>query len=203
MDTQEARIIEGRVEAVLVGERGPTSVVQSKIQLHVGHGVKGDRHAGGRLADVREKALLAHGLFKGMPVANVRELTVLSVEEQADVATKLGLPRVIPHGTLGENLVLSGVPRLSSLPAGTLLFFRKGKDTIRTAVVVVWGENVPCTVSGQSLQEVFPDVPDVQNRFVKAAMHGRGLVGFVYSAGFICEGDIVIARVPPQRIYAS
>jgi hypothetical protein len=37
--------------------------------------------------------------------------------------------------------------------------------------------------------------------FVCEAAGRRGLVGFVYSGGFVKEGDIVTAVVPQQKLY--
>jgi hypothetical protein len=38
--------------------------------------------------------------------------------------------------------------------------------------------------------------------FVKAAMHKRGVVGWVEAEGAISVGDAVTIWIPPQRIYA-
>lgn len=201
--TEEAFELTGRVEAVLVASTHGTHVSTraEKIQLIPRHGVKGDHHAGARLADVREKELLAFGLPKGIEIANHREATVVSVEELTLAAEAMKLTGPIPYGCLGENLVLSGIPRLTELPTGTLLFFRKDDRTIRTAVLAVWGENQPCKSPGEAIQASYPHLPGVGSLFPKAAHGRRGLVASVYCAGTIHQGDAVVVKVPRQRLY--
>jgi hypothetical protein len=194
--------LEGKVEAVLVASTfgSQVSTPVKKIQVIRNHGVRGDNHAGTRLADVREKELLEFGLPKGIEIANHREFSLVSIEELSSIASAMELPGPIPHGCLGENLVLSGIPRLTELPSGTIFFFRKDEKHLRTAILVVWGENTPCIVPGEAIERHF-SIPKLAARFPKAAMGVRGVVGSIYCSGHIHEGDIVIAKVPPQRIY--
>ncbi len=172
-----------------------------KIQVICGHGVKGDLHAGPRLSDVRERALNRFGVPRGIQIANVREVSIVAQEELASIGMAMSLPGPIPLGSLGENLVVSGIPDFTALPTGTLLFFQKPDGMKRTAVLAVWGENVPCTTPGEAIQSQFPNQPDLASLFRKAADHRRGVVGFVYSTGYIYEGDEVAVYVPSQRIY--
>lgn len=199
---QEAFDLVGRVEAVLAATTfgDHVSVAARKIQAIRGHGVRGDSHAGMRLADVREQELLEFGLPKGIEIANHREFSAVSAEELGEIAAAMGVPTV-PHGCLGENLVLSGIPRLTALPTGTLLFFRKNARQIRTAVLVVWKENAPCLAPGEAIQARHPDLPKLAARFPKAATGRRGVVGSVYCSGAIHAGDEVVVKVPAQKIY--
>jgi hypothetical protein len=200
---KEAFDLVGRVEAALVATTfgDHVTVPVEKMQVVRGHGVRGDGHAGPRLADVREQELLEFGLPKGIEVANFREFSAVSTEELTEIAAAMGVPTV-PYGCLGENLVLSGIPRLTALPTGTLLFFRKNASQIRTAVLVVWKENTPCLIPGAAIQKRYPDVPKVASRFPKASMGRRGIVGSVYCSGIIHAGDEVVVKVPSQKIYS-
>jgi MOSC domain-containing protein len=203
--TKEAFELTGRVEAVLAAMT-PGSIVSmnmKKIGLVRGHGVKGDSHAGVRLADVRERPLLSFGLPKGIEIANHREFSAVSLEELAEIGALMGLPSPVPHGCLGENLVLSGIPRLTELPSGTLLFFRKNEAQIRTAVLAVWGENTPCQLPGEAIQERFPGIPGLAALFPKSAIGKRGVVGSVYCSGTVHVGDEVVVKVPRQRLYGA
>jgi hypothetical protein len=195
--------LKGRVEAVLVaanfGSIFSTSIL--KIQLIRGYGIRGDNHAGVRLADVREREFLSFGLSKGVEIANYREFSAVSIEELAKVAQAMNLPNPIPHGCLGENLVLSGIPKLTELPIGTILFFRKDEKQVRTAVLVVWSENTPCQGPGEAIQEKFPEIPGLARLFPKSAIGKRGIVGSIYASGNIHAGDTVVAKIPRQRIY--
>ncbi|MDP3784784.1 MAG: MOSC domain-containing protein [bacterium] len=200
--TKKAFELKGKVEAVLVA-RKPGSMVSTsvkKIQVVMGFGVKGDNHAGTRLLDGREEEMLSFGFLKGMEVANHREFSAVSSEEHHLIIEALGLPSGYPSGLYGENLFLSGIPELTRLPSGSMLFFQKGDEYKRTAVLVVWGENTPCTGPGKAIAE-HTNHPEVVSKFPKAAMGKRGIVGSVYSSGFIYEGDDVIVKVREQRIY--
>ncbi len=200
---KEAFELRGRIEAVLAASDPDTgvSVRCAKVALLRGHGVQGDRHAGPRLADVREDDLLAFGLPKGMEIANHRQVSLVSTEELSDIAQAMGLPGPVPHGCLGENLVLSGIPNLTRLPSGTLIFFRKNEKQPRTAAIAVWKENGPCLAPGEAIQIAYPTVSKLAPKFPKAAMGRRGLVGSVYVSGFVEEGDEVIVKIPKQRTY--
>ncbi len=202
--TRSAFELKGRVEVVLVAANFGSILSTSvpKIQLIRGRGVRGDNHAGVRLADVREREFLSFGFSKGVEIANHREFSAVSVEELAEVAQAMNLlPKSIPYGCLGENLVLSGIPKLTELPTGTMLFFRKDEKQIRTAVLVVWSENTPCQGPGEAIQEKFPEIPELARLFPKSAIGKRGIVGSIYASGNIHAGDTVVAKVPHQRIY--
>lgn len=193
----------GRVEAALIASTSGdhVSVPAKKIQVIRGHGVRGDGHAGVRLADVRERELLAFGFPKGIEIANHREFSAVSAEELGEIAEAMGVPSV-PYGCLGENLVLSGIPRLTALPVGTLLLFRKPGGQPRTAALAVWRENMPCLAPGEAIWARHPHVPRTAAAlFPKAASGRRGVVGSVYCSGVIHAGDEVVAMIPSQHIY--
>ena len=200
---KDAFILTGKVEAVLVAHvfGDHVSRPQKKISVVRGTGVRGDSHAGARLVDAREHALLDFGFAKGAEIANVREFSMVSVEELAEIAANMGLPNTVPFGCLGENVVVSGIPHLTQLPPGTLVCFRKNADQRRTAVLAVWGENKPCLAPGEAIQRHYAQIPKLAGKFPKAAMGKRGVVGLVYSSGTIHTGDEVVAHVPAQQLY--
>lgn len=203
MTISPAQEVLGRVESVRLGMT-PGSIVtteQEKVSVILNHGFKGDSHAGARLADVREKDILSFGLPKGLEISNFREFSAVSQHELAQIAHNMGLPS-IPFGCLGENLVLSGIPNLTLLPPGTLMFFRKNVKVLRTAVLLVAGENTPCIVPGQAIRAAYPEASDkLAGTFVKAAIGLRGIVGKVYASGRISQGDEVVVKIPEQRIW--
>ncbi len=140
------------------------------LQLVLG-GLAGDRHFGlTRPAGVREPQ---HP--RGALIANARQLSLVSAEELAEIAAALRVP-ALEWSKLGANLVLSGLPRLSQLAPSSRLVFPSG------ACVVIDSENAPCSKPARELQ---------QPGFVKAAMHRRGLVGWVERAGLARVGDEV------------
>ncbi|HLX58191.1 MAG TPA: MOSC domain-containing protein [Ktedonobacteraceae bacterium] len=154
-------------------------------------GLVGDQHAGlTRRSDVR----VPH-YPRGTIIRNTRQVSILSEEELAEVAAKLDLPRVLP-AWLGANLALRGIPNLTMLPPSTRIFFPED------AVLVVDAENMPCVGPGKVIQQHNPDVPKLAQNFPKAAMHKRGLVGWVERPGYINEGDSVRVMLPPRVMYS-
>ena len=146
-------------------------------------GVVGDRHEGlTRFAGPREP-----WYPRGTPMRNERQLSIVSVEELAEIAATLNLPCVDPSW-IGANLCFSGIPQLTQLPPRTLLLFPSG------ATIRIDGDNAPCRKSGAALMRHIEGRPDLQFTFVKAARNKRGLVGWVEREGTIRAGDKVNVR---------
>jgi MOSC domain-containing protein YiiM len=134
-------------------------------------GIEGDRHFGLTVpAGVRE----THQP-RGAELKNARQLSLVSVEELAEIARTLGVQQV-EWQRLGANLCLEGRAALSKLSPSSRLVFPSG------ATVVVDSENAPCGKPARELQ---------QPHFVKAALGRRGLVGWVERAGVVRVGDLV------------
>jgi hypothetical protein len=151
----------------------------STLQLVWG-GLEGDRHFGLTMkAGVRQKHHPA-----GAELRNSRQLSILSEEELAQIAAELELPR-LGFQWLGGNLCLSGCEALTQLPPSTRLLFPSG------ACLVVDSENLPCKGPGRIVQSHFAEPPDLAARFVKAALHLRGVVAWVERPGAIEEGNVV------------
>lgn len=140
-------------------------------------GLEGDRHAGLTMrAGPRQKHLP-----KGAEVRNSRQLSIVSVEELAEIAATLGIARV-RASTLGANLLISGAPQLTQIAPGTRLIFPSG------AVLVIDGDNEPCVKSGKSVA-LAAQRPEIASRFVKAAWNKRGVVAWVERPGVLKLGD--------------
>jgi hypothetical protein len=164
------------------------------------YGISGDKHGGQqRQLDAREVELRAWGLPKGIEIANRRQFSAVSAEELWLIAAELKCPN-IPYGSLGENLVIRGIPHFSGLPRGTKLFFESPREK-RSAVLEICAPNGPCQYPGQVLQRHFPDIPRLEQLFPTVAQGKRGVVGIVYASGTIKFGDAVVAKIPPQRLY--
>lgn len=194
------KLATGRVEATMVTPPGGTvSLSQTLIKLNVLGGIVGDKHQAGRVVDAREDILRQElGIPKGTPIANVRQVSAICADDLARTSAVMATPTPIPYGLLAENLVLSGIPNLTQVPAGALLTFTPSNladyPAATRAVVAVWGENRPCRAIQDNIEAYFgaegesyqPSVP-----FAKAAEHRRGIVGFVYMAGIIEAFDRV------------
>lgn len=191
-----------KVEACLIA-RDPDSIMSTeveKIEVYVGSGVFGDRHAKPRrLVDAREPEFVKSWLGKGGEIANLRQFSAVSIEEMASVAKAMGIPG-IPRGCLGENLIVSGIPKFTQLPFGTRLLFEKPDGEKRKAMLLVCEENMPCRVAGEAIQKKL-QVDGLASSFPKAAIGKRGVVGIVSASGKIHVGDKVTVIVPRQRIY--
>jgi hypothetical protein len=153
-------------------------------------GIPGDLHGG----LLRPSGAREPWYPRGTEMKNERQLSILSAEENAEVATAMGLAELKPEW-IGGNLLLSGVPSLSLLPPRSILFFPSG------AAIRIDGDNGPCRQSGRAIAAQFPDRPELEFAFVKAAKYKRGLVGWVEREGEIRPGDVVKIRVWEQALY--
>lgn len=189
-DEVPALTLSGRVEGVFVVEgEAVESTPRSELQLTYA-GIVGDRHEG----LVRPSGAREPWYPRGTRMRNERQISILSVEELAEVADALNLPR-LPAEWIGANIAIAGVPHFSRLPPRTMLMFPSG------ATVRIDGDNGPCRKSGSSIVRHHPERKDVEFAFVKAAMNKRGLVGWVEREGVIRPGDEVKVRTWRQLAY--
>ena len=148
----------------------------------------GDFHAGlTRKSDVRTLKQYP----RNTDIRNVRQVTLVSEEELAEIATAMGIPEAKPEW-LGANLVTSGIPDLTLLTPSSRLQFPSG------ATLVVDMENHPCR---QVADVILEHHPDVAVGFVKGAWNKRGLTAWVEGEGVVNSGDAITVWVPQQRIY--
>jgi hypothetical protein len=135
---------------------------------------------------------------RGTEMRNERQLSIVSPDELAEIARRMGLPEIRPEW-IGANLVVDGLPRLSMLPPRTLMFFEGG------VMLRIDGQNAPCKLSGRSIA----DNAGMDDRevgallFPKVARRLRGLVGWVEKPGRICPGEAISVRVPEQWVYPA
>jgi hypothetical protein len=180
----------GRVELLLARESRDDGFEKQKresLSLKLS-GPEGDCHTGlTRLSDSR--TLLTYK--RNTVIRNVRQLTIISVEEMAEVGRAMNLPS-IDASWLGANMVTSGIPDLTLLPPSTRLQFPSG------ATVVVDMENAPCRQVADVISKTHPEQGP---QFVKAATNKRGVTVWVECEGDIKIGDEIKIFIPPQRIY--
>lgn len=180
-------IVEGLYLGLQVESLVTTPVGEVQVTFE---GFAGDKHAGWtRLSDSRTPHY-----ERGTLIRNDRQISVVSSEELAEIAQRLGILSVQPEW-LGANLLLSGIPNLTRLPPPTRLFFEQG------VVLTVSGENLPCTGPGKVIQQNYPERDDLAQQFVKAARGLRGLVVVVEHPGIIALGENVRADVPSRYLY--
>jgi MOSC domain-containing protein YiiM len=182
---------QGKVDALLASPDRDAGLEKHEVAeaRFLFTGMEGDCHGGiTRKSDVR----MVKQYKRDTEVRNSRQLSILSTEELAEVAEVMGIPAVKPEW-VGANMVLSGIPDLTLLPPSTRLQFPSG------AMIVVDAENHPCRYPADIIAKHHPE----QKRgFVAAAMHKRGVVGWVEGEGVIRTGDTVTIWIPPQRLYS-
>jgi len=186
MQALPARTFTARVEGTYVAEGRAVESTPRDALILTYSGVAGDRHEG----LVRHSGPREPWYPRGTPMRNERQVSILGLEELAEIAATLGIAHLDP-AWIGANLCLSGVPDLTRLPPRTLLLFSSGV-TLR-----IDGDNDPCRKSGAAIAS---HIPDLQFAFVKAARDKRGLVGWVEREGVIRPGDEVKIRTWRQTI---
>jgi MOSC domain len=180
---------QGKVESLLRRPSRADGFVKVKIDgLRLGFAGPDDCHAGlTRKSDSRTLPLYK----RNIDIRNVRQVTILSVEELADIAARLAVPNLEAEW-LGANMVVSGIPDFTLLPPSTRLQFPSG------ATLVVDMENYPCS---QIAKVVDDHHPGTRFQVVEAAMHKRGVTAWVEREGDVMPGDAIKIVIPPQRLY--
>ncbi len=195
-----AHSLEGRVVELLIGMAPPENALEPKLASPdadylvttpvsrvrvILEGFEGDRHAGfTRGADNRTPFYP-----RGTVIGNSRQVSIVSVEELAEMAAALGVPR-IEAAWLGANLVIEGVQRLSKLAVMSRCFFPE------QATLQITAENHPCIFPGKAIQRRYPEISGIASSFPKHALGLRGLVAWVERPGTIGAGDTVRIEKP-------
>ncbi len=130
---------------------------------------------------------------RGTPIRNSRQISLLSTEEMAEIATALELPALRPEW-VGANILLTGLPHLTLLPPASRLRFEGG------ACLTVDMENAPCKYPAEEIERHHPGTG---RHFIGAARGKRGVTVWVEAEGGISLGERVELFVPPQRLYPA
>lgn len=165
-------------------------------------GVQSDAHGGlTRAACVRVKRQYR----RGTPIRNVRQLTVVSEADLAEIGARLDLPGPVSPAQLGANVMLSGVPHLSRLPSGARLIFGApgGVDGQSPEALDAEGpsiavdlENAPCNGPADLINAAHPGAG---RAFVKSAAGLRGVTAWVERPGVLVLGARCRLHLPPPR----
>jgi len=182
--------IGGRVKQLLLGRDRSEGIEKENVpRLELDfEGVGGDFHRG----PTRRSGSDLLGLYpRGAEIRNVRQVTLVSEEELAEIAALMRIPALRAEW-LGPNIVTSGIPDLTLLPPSTRLSFPSG------ASLVVDLENEPCR---QVADVIRMHHPEAGFGFVKAARHKRGVIAWIEHPGTVVAGDAIAVWLPPQRVY--
>jgi hypothetical protein len=183
--------LQGQVQALYVGDAKGLEKTSCTTLDFTLEGITGDKHAGfTKKADARNPEYK-----RGTVMRNDRQWSAVAPDELAEAARLMGVEQ-IEAGWVGANIAFSGIPNFTLLPKGTKLVFPSG------VVLVVEAENMPCVGPGVVIAAKYPDLKLSPNRFPKAAMHKRGLVGVIERAGLVHVGDVVTVQVYEAAGYA-
>ena len=192
IDIHPARKLLGTVSETLIAafdhfETRPTEALDLGFE-----GIAGDFHAG----TTRRSGGREPWYGRGTEMRNERQVSIVASDELRLQSAGMKLAEVKPDW-IGANLVIDGVPRLSMLPSGTLMFFAGG------VTLKVDGQNHPCRLAGRAVAENarMADHEAGALMFPKAAKRLRGLVAWVEKPGAIVDGEDIRVQIPEQWIY--
>lgn len=129
---------------------------------------------------------------EGTEIRNTRQISIVSAEETAEVAARLGITEIRPEW-LGANIVIRGIPDFTLVPPASRLIFANGLS------LTVDTENAPCRFPAA---EIEAEHPGHGLAFPKEALHRRGVTAWVECPGTLAPGDRCRLHIPPQRIWA-
>lgn len=126
-------------------------------------------------------------------IRNTRQFSVLSAEELAETAARMGL-EVLDPALLGASMVISGIPDFSRLPPSSRLQAEGG------ATLVVDMENRPCTLPARPIETRHEGYGKA---FKPAAAGRRGITAWVEAEGILRLGARVRLHIPDQDAWAN
>ncbi len=151
-------------------------------------GIPGDTHSG----QTRKACTRFPYLYKeGTEISNSRQISIISTVELQDIADEMEIED-IPPGWLGANLEIDGIPNLTLLPPSTRLVFSN------KATLVVDLENRPCVYPAQIIDRHYAGKG---RKFIKKALHKRGVTAWVEREGSLQPGDTVDVFFPDQPLH--
>ncbi|WP_299788098.1 MOSC domain-containing protein [uncultured Marivita sp.] len=152
-------------------------------------GPVGERHSG-RTRPSCSRVTSQHA--RGIEIANVRQLSIVSAEELAEIASEMDLDRIDPTW-LGATLVIEGIPEFTLVPPSSRL---QGPDGV---TLIVDMENRPCHLPAREIEALHPGKGKA---FKTAAKNMRGVTAWVERPGRLTLGDSLRLHVPDQPVWS-
>jgi hypothetical protein len=125
-------------------------------------------------------------------IRNVRQFSIISEEEMAAVAAKMGIDRVLPEW-MGASIMVRGLPDFTHVPPSSRLQTQSG------TTLTIDMENRPCMFPGKEAVE--PHHPGKGKLLKTAAVGKRGITAWVEREGSLRVGDTFVLHVPDQRAW--
>lgn len=152
-------------------------------------GPEGEAHGG----LVRPSCSRVAGLYpRDTEIRNVRQFSVLSAEELAEIAARMEVERLDP-ALVGATMVVEGIPDFSRVPPSSRLQAEGG------ATLVVDMENRPCVLPAKPIEAA---LPGKGKAFKPAAAGRRGVTAWVEREGMLRVGEALRLFVPDQPAWA-
>ena len=129
---------------------------------------------------------------RGTEIRNVRQLSILSAEELAEIAAAMKLDRIDP-AWVGASMVIEGIPDFSHVPPSSRLMAPSG------AGVTIDMENRPCIYPGREIEKEAAGFGDL---FKPAAKGRRGVTAWMECGGQLSIGDALVLYIPDQPVWA-
>lgn len=129
---------------------------------------------------------------KGTEIANVRQLSIVSAEELAEIAEKIGVEAIDP-AWMGATVVIEGIADFSHVPPSSRLQNEGG------TTLVIDMQNRPCHQPGLTIER---NRPGHGKAFREAAKGLRGVTAWVERPGSLQIGDTLRLHIPDQRIWS-
>lgn len=152
-------------------------------------GIGGEEH-GGVTRPSCSRVLSQHP--RNTEIRNVRQLSILSTEELAQIAGKMGVEQFDPTW-VGASMIIKGIPDFTHVPPSSRLQAPSG------ATLVIDMENRPCVLPAP---EIETDAPGKGKLFKPAAEGKRGVTAWVEREGRIAVGDVLTLHVPDQPVWS-
>lgn len=130
---------------------------------------------------------------RGTEIRNVRQLSIVSAEELAQIAAALDLDHIDP-AWLGASVVISGLPDFSHIPPSSRLQFASG------TTLTVDMQNRPCQFPAKTIEKA---KPGHGTRFKTVAKGKRGVTAWVEREGTLRLNETVTLHVPDQRAWMA
>jgi len=186
---QEISCIGRVVCCYLSHDRKPSLEKIAKDRLEITlDGVVGDCHSGRtRVSDSRT----LKQYLRGIDIVNSRQFSIASIEELAEVATRMEIPKVKAEW-IGANLLVKDIPHFTLLPPSSRLMFSSG------GTVIIDLENHPCKYPAEVIERHHPGKGLA---FPKVAMKKRGVVAYAEKSGAIAIGDTIRVFIPTQEAW--
>ena len=151
-------------------------------------GPVGEAHGG--LTRPSDSRVLAQ-YKRGTPIRNTRQFSILSAEDLAAIAAKMGVES-LDGALVGATMVVQGIPDFTHIPPSSRLQNEAG------ATLTIDMENRPCVLPAKPIEAAHEGFGA---KFKAAAKGRRGVTAWVEREGVFRVGDRLRLHVPDQPVW--